>query len=386
MIPLAVPNLSGNEGRYLQECIETNFVSTVGPFVDRFERMLADAAGGTAAVATSSGTAGLHAALLAVGVQRDDLVIIPDFTFIATANAVAHCGAVPWLLDVAADSWTLDPDQLAEELATNTERCGADLIHRPSQRRIGAVMPVFTLGLPARMDRIVETARRHGLPVVADAAAALGATMQGRAMADLGADLTVVSFNGNKTLTAGGGGGVIGGDEILCRKVRHISTVARVGAAYEHDSVGYNYRMTNLQAAVACAQLERLDELVSAKRRIAATYARAFADLPGVAPFPAPGWAESACWMPGLRFLDPTHLPEVLEALQSAGIGCRPFWRSVHRQAPYRDAPAAAVPVADSLSEALLVLPCSTHLSEAEQGRVIATLRACLADGSMVPS
>ena len=227
MIPLAVPNLGGNEARYLQECVETNFVSSVGPFVDRFEAMVAEASGASHAVATSSGTTGLHAALTALGVGRDDLVVLPSFTFIASANAISHCGATPWLLDVCGDSWTLDVAQLARVLETQAERRDGDLVHRESGRRVAALMPVYTLGLPAEMEPLVRVAMRHGLPVVADAAAALGARYRGRAVGALGADLSVFSFNGNKTVTAGGGGVVVGEDEALCARVRHLTTTAR---------------------------------------------------------------------------------------------------------------------------------------------------------------
>jgi hypothetical protein len=258
MIPLAVPNLAGNEARYLQDCVATNFVSSVGPFVRRFEEMVAAATGAADAVAVSSGTVGLHLALVTAGVGRDDLVILPALTFIASANAIAHCGATPWLLDVSAESWTLDPAALDRTLAAETERRGGRLLHRASGRRVAAVMPVHTLGHPADMDAIAAIAAHHRLAVIADGAAALGATYKGRRPAELGAALTVLSFNGNKTVTAGGGGAVIGTDAGLLGIARHLSTTARVGEAYEHDRVGYNYRMTSLQAAVGCAQMEQL--------------------------------------------------------------------------------------------------------------------------------
>ena len=378
MIPLAVPNLGGNEARYLQECVETNFVSSVGPFVDRFEAMVAEASGACHAVATSSGTTGLHAALTALGVGRDDLVVLPSFTFIASANAISHCGATPWLLDVCADSWTLDVAELAGVLETQAERRDGELVHRESGRRVAALMPVYTLGLPAEMEPLVRVARRHGLPVVADAAAALGARYQGRAIGALGADLSVFSFNGNKTVTAGGGGVVVGEDEALCARVRHLTTTARAGADYTHDMVGFNYRMTNLQAAVGCAQLERLDELVGAKRRIGRVYAEAFGDLPGVGRFPQPPWAESACWFSGVT-LARGRVAEALRVLREQGVGCRPFWKPVHHQAPYADAPRTGLAVCDATWDTILTLPCSSSLTTPEQDAVVGALRSHLA-------
>ncbi len=380
MIPLAIPNLAGNEARYLAECVATNFVSSVGPFVDRLETMVATSAGARHAVATSSGTAGLHVALTTVGVGRDDLVILPSFTFIASANAIAQCGATPWLFDVTADSWTLDVAAVATALERECARRGDALVHVATGRRVAAVLPVHTLGVPADLDALVPLARHHRLPIVADGAAALGARLRGRPIGALGADLTVLSFNGNKTVTAGGGGAVLGTDAALCARVRHLSTTARVGSDYDHDVVGFNYRMTNLQAAVGCAQLERLDALVAAKRRIADGYDRGLGTLPGVGTFPRPPWADSACWFSGIT-LDTRVARAIRPLLRAVGVDSRPFWKPVHLQAPYREAPAGALPVAESIWGTVLTLPCSTSLSDDEQAIVVAAVRDCLRDG-----
>lgn len=377
MIPLCIPNLAGNEARYLQECVESNFVSSVGPFVERFEEMVATASGASRAVATSSGTTGLHAALTAAGVGRDDLVVLPSLTFIASANAIAHCGADPWLVDVDEASWTLDAAALGEALARETERIEGTLRHRGTGRRVAALMPVHTLGVPADMDPILALASEYRVPVIADAAAALGAVDRTRPIGKLGADLSVLSFNGNKTVTAGGGGAVIGDDEELTALVRHLTTTARVGANYDHDRVGFNYRMTNLQAAVGCAQLERVDELVAAKRRIAAAYDAAFADVPGLLPFPVPARAESACWFSG-ALLEGRTSAELVPKLREAEIDARPFWKPMHLQAPFAGCPCEPTPVSDRVWRAVLTLPCSTGLSEADQERVIAAVRNVL--------
>jgi perosamine synthetase len=378
MIPLCVPNLAGNEAKYLAECIETTFVSSVGPFVTRFEQMVATAAGTGHAVATSSGTTALHAGLLTVGVRPGDLVICPSLTFIASANAISHCGATPWLFDVDSYSWTLDPALLAEELARETLISNGERIHRASGRRVSAVVPVFTLGIPADMDPILAVARENGLAVVVDGAAALGARYRGRASGDLGADLTMYSFNGNKTVTAGGGGAIAGADPELVRAFRHLTTTARVGAEYDHDIVGYNYRMTNLQAAVGCAQMEKLDEFVAAKRRISATYNDAFRAINGFGAFPSPEWAESPAWFSGFVFETDdgkSRSAELRAALREAGIDARPFWKPMHQQPPYRDAPRTVMPVSDNLWERIVTLPCSTHLTEEDQSKVIDEVR-----------
>lgn len=380
MIPLATPNLCGNEARYLQECVETTFVSTVGPFVNRFEAMVAGAAGTEQAVATASGTAGLHLALTAVGVGHGDLVVMPALTFVATANAAAQCGARPWLLDVDRESWTLDPARLQQVFARETTVRDGVLVHAATGARVAAVVPVYTLGTPADMDAIVEIAGTYGVPVVADAAAALGATYRGRPVGRLGAALSMFSFNGNKTVTAGGGGAVTGSSPELLGLARHLSTTARVGADYDHDRSGFNYRLTNLQAAVGCAQMENLDRLVAAKRRIRARYDESFADLPGVSPFPQPGWAESACWFSGF-VLDPGRaegMAALREAWRAASIDVRPFWKPMHLQAPYRDSPRGELPVSDDIWRRIVTLPCSTHLSGDEQAYVIDTIRRSL--------
>lgn len=379
MIPLCVPNLSGNEAAYLAECVASTFVSTVGPFVGRFEQMVAEAAGAAGAVATSAGTTALHAALVTVGVRPGDLVVCPTLTFVASANAISHCGATPWLFDVDRESWTLDPRLLAEALAKETQAREDSRVHIPTGRRVSAIVPVFTLGVPADMDALTAIAREFGLPVVVDGAAALGGTYKGRLSGDLGADLTMYSFNGNKTATAGGGGAVAGNDTALLAAFRHLTTTARVGADYDHDVVGFNYRMTNLQAAVGCAQMEQLDGFVAAKRRIAARYNDAFRGLNGIGRFPDPAWAYSPAWFSGFVFEteDGGERSRQLRAhLRQNGIDARPFWKPMHLQPPYRDAPRTAVPVSSHLWDKIVTLPCSTHLTENDQQTVIDTVLA----------
>ncbi len=377
MIPLAIPHLAGREAAYLQECIDSTFVSSVGPFVDRFEKMVAQAAGCRTAVATASGTTGLHAALTALGVGRDDLVIVPTWTFIASANAVAHCGAMPWLLDVERQSWNLDPDLLLQALDEQTEHRSGKVIHTASGRRVAAIMPVHGLGTPANMPAIVDCAKKFNLPVLADAAAALGATCNDQPVGRMGADLTVFSFNGNKTITAGGGGAVTGTDEKLLDTVRHLTTTARHGSGYDHDRIGFNYRMTNLQAAVGCAQMERLPQLLAAKKRIYEDYRTGFADRPDLTPFPVPPWGDSAHWLSGvfLENIEEKQLEPLLNKLQKAGIGVRSFWKPIHQQVPYAKAPKWLTGVADDIWYRILPLPSSSGLTREEGERVVSTVK-----------
>jgi perosamine synthetase len=380
MIPLCVPNLSGREAHYLQECVESTFVSSVGPFVTKFEEVIAESIEVKTVTAVSSGTTGLHLALMTLGVERDDLVVLPSLTFIASANAIAHCGALPWLMDVSADSWTLDPDHLRRALEIQTERRNGETFHKATGRRVKAVMPVYVMGQPADMDPIVEIAREFGLVVVADAAAALGATYKGRPLGDLGANLTVISFNGNKTVTAGGGGAVGGNEIAIVDLARHISTTARCGSGYDHDQIGYNYRLTNLQAAVGCAQMERVDELVAQKRAISRRYREALSGIPGIGFFPNPDWANSACWFSGIT-LDQKKLPAVdvvVARLRERGVDGRSFWKPIHMQAPYLSAPREATPISDAVWGGILTLPCSSGLSHHDQSRVVAALKQAL--------
>ena len=381
MIPLAIPDLTGNESNYLQECIESTYVSSVGPFVDRFEKAVAEAAGSAHAVATSSGTAALHVALASVGVGQDDLVIVPSLTFIASANAISYCGAIPWLIDVEPGSWNLDATLLEEVLQAETEQRGNPrgifLIHKKTDRRVAAIMPVYTLGLPANMRAIASVAGIYGVPVVADAAAALGSAVYGRPVGALGADLTAFSFNGNKTVTSGGGGAVVGENLEQLQLVRHLSTTARVGDAYDHDRIGFNYRMTNIQAAVGCAQLERLEQFIIAKRRIRAQYEAAFQGYEQLGNYPTPQGYHSACWFSGALVdgLDQAGMTELVARLRQEGVGAKPFWKPIHLQTPYLKAMKSQQPVCESLWYRILTLPCSTGLSQEDQAYVISVVK-----------
>lgn len=379
-IPLAVPNLTGNERAYLNRCIDTTFVSSVGEFVNQIEKMTAEKCNARYGVATSSGTTGLHLALTGVGVKRDELVVVPTFTFIASANAVAHCGAAPWLMDISEASWTLDAEQVERELAEKTVWRDSRLIHRDSGRRVAAIMPVYTMGNVPDMDRLRKIAAQYYLPLIADAAAALGARYKEKNIGEL-ADLSVISFNGNKTVTAGGGGMVVGNNEELMKKLKHLSTTARVSAEYDHDAVGFNYRMTNIQAAVGCAQMEQMEEFVAKKRRIRGFYDEAFAEVENLSLFPIPQDVESACWFSGI-VLNQGGLEQVKSLcakLGEKGIEARSFWKPVHLQKPYQ----AAVK-ADSLANSanlwnrIVTLPCSTNISEEELEYVAETVKEIL--------
>jgi dTDP-4-amino-4,6-dideoxygalactose transaminase len=376
VIPLAIPNVSGNEGRYLQACVDENFVSTVGRFVGEFETALCEATAFDHAVVTSQGTTALHLGLTALGVDVGDLVIIPDMTFIATANAVSHCKAKPWLLDISAQSWTLDTNLLRQALEEQCVRDGNTVRHRESGARVAAIMPVYTMGLAPDMDAICDIADEFGIPVIADGAAALGTTYKDKPLGGTRAALTMMSFNGNKIITSGGGGVLLSNDETLMAHVRHICSTARHGRGYDHDHVGFNYRMTNIQAAVGMGQIERIEEFVAAKRKIAAHYRDGIAGRNDIQPFVQAEWSDGNHWFSGV-YLDgwaPERVDALRDHLRASGVDARPFWKPMSLQVPYADCPTLLSGVTASVWERILPLPCSTQITDAQLDQVVAAL------------
>ncbi|MDA0656130.1 MAG: aminotransferase class I/II-fold pyridoxal phosphate-dependent enzyme, partial [Proteobacteria bacterium] len=353
------PDLRGREARELAQCVEDNWVSSAGPFVSEFEIRMAALTGRRRAVATVNGTAAIHLALLGAGIEPGDRVIVPDWTFAASTNAIYHAGAEPFLVDVTHDSWTLDADLVADTL-------------RAKDHRVKAIIAVHALGLPADIDAIREAA--NGLPIIEDAAGAIGAHYKGKHVGKGGAFATF-SFNGNKTVTAGGGGMVVCDDEDAAIKIRHLSTQARVGERYTHDQVGFNYRMTNLNAAVGLAQLERLDEMVTAKRAIASRYDTAISNRADLAAMPRPEWAESSCWLYSVMTATPEDGASLIKAMKNEHIEAREFWRSLADQAPFSQAPKLLSGVSASLTGRIISLPSSSHLSEDDRSRVIDVIK-----------
>ncbi len=377
MISLAIPNLTGNERKYLINCIDTTFVSSVGEYVTQFEKMVAEATGSRNAVATSSGTTGLHAALNAVGVKHGDLVIIPTFTFIASANAVRHCGADPWLMDVDTSTWCLSPEVVASEIREHCEQRKDGLYHRESGKRVAALIPVYTLGNTPDMLAFRVVADKYNLPLIVDAACAIGATFNGQPFGSL-ADLSVLSFNGNKTITCGGGGAVVGNSEEQTELVRHLTTTARVWPDYDFDMVGYNYRMTNIQAAVGCAQMERLSSFVTVKRNIHQYYKMNLEELTrkGITFFPST--EGSSCWFSGIVLPAGETLKmakDICSLLKEDDIEARTFWKPVHLQKPYGNCPKSDISVSEDLWQRIVTLPCSTNITEEELFKVVISIK-----------
>ncbi|MGE0094017.1 MAG: aminotransferase class I/II-fold pyridoxal phosphate-dependent enzyme [Alphaproteobacteria bacterium] len=359
-ISLAVPDLRGNENAYLARCVQDNWVSSAGPFVTECEKQIAALAGRAYAVASVNGTTALQLAMTAAGVKPGDHVVVPDWTFAATANAAHHAGATPIFADVTEESWSLDPAVL-------------EAILRDPPGRIAAVVVVHALGHPADIDPLLSLCRTAGIPLIEDAAGAIGARYKGRPVGGLG-DMAIFSFNGNKTVTAGGGGMVVTDDESQAKRLRAISAQARSGTEYRYDEIGFNYRMTNLNAGVLLAQIERMEEMVAAKRRIAAVYDRAVTGRNDLRPMPRTSWGESACWLYSVRCRGEAEAHDLVQHMAEYNIEARTFWRTLSDQAPYAHAPRRLTGVAAKLSGTVVSLPCSSSLTDEQQARVIAAL------------
>ena len=382
-IPLLVPEIRGNEWRYVKECLDTNWVSSVGAFVDRFESEVASRVGSQFAVATVNGTSALHVALLIAGVQPEDEVLVSTLTFIAPVNAIRYVGAWPVFIDAEPDHWQMDAAGVVDFLERGCRWHEGTLYNRHTGRRVAAVIPVHALGHPVDLDPILKVARKYSLKVIEDATESLGAAYKGRGVGSLG-DMACFSFNGNKMITTGGGGMLVTANEEWARKARYLTTQAKDDAIeYVHREIGYNYRLTNLLAAMGCAQLEQLDTYIAAKRRIANRYDQELRDLPGISLMNEASWAFSSWWMYTLLIDEASFgmgSRQLLRSLNSKKVQTRPLWQPIHRSGAHEDRNAVAMPVAERLYEQALSFPCSVGLSEEEQSRVIEEIRTIAAN------
>jgi perosamine synthetase len=352
-IPVAEPALVGNEKEYVVDCLDSTWISSSGQYVGRFERAFAEFCDVKHAMSCCNGTAALHLALLALGVQRGDEVIVPTLTFVATANAVTYCGAAPIFVDSEPETWNLD----------------ATLVQERITKRTKGIVAVHLYGHPVDMDPLLEVAHKHGLFVIEDAAEAHGAEYQGRRTGSLG-DMATFSFYGNKIVTTGEGGMVVTDDDALAAKVRQLK-----GQGMEPDRrywfpiLGYNYRMTNIAAAIGLAQLEKADWHIARRRHTALRYVQRLSTVPDVALQPEKPWARNVYWMVSVVLSEkcPVSRDTVMERLAEAGIETRPFFHPMHTLPMYRDsAKGQRFPVAEGLAARGLNLPSSATLSEAE--------------------
>jgi perosamine synthetase len=365
-IALHEPCFNGNEWAYVKDCIDSTWVSYVGKYVDRFEIMLADFTGMKKAVAVVNGTAALHIALQLAGVKPGDEVLIPALTFVATANAVIYCGAVPHFVDSEVKTLGLDPHKLKDYLRdvcyVNADGC----TNKYTGRTIKAVIPVHVFGHPVELDPLSDICHEYKLTMIEDAAESLGSFYKGRHTGHWG-KLSILSFNGNKTITTGGGGAIITNDETLAKLAKHLTSTAKIPHRWEyrHDQIGYNYRLPNLNAALGCAQMEQLPGFLDKKRILAASYNRALQNVAGIQFFTEPHHSQSNYWLNALLLdeVDPEQRNKLLEKTNDAGIMTRPAWTILHKLVMFHDCPSMDLSCAEKLEKRLINIPSSASLT-----------------------
>jgi aminotransferase in exopolysaccharide biosynthesis len=364
-VALHEPSFNGNEWLYLKECLDSTFVSSVGKFVDRFEADLTRYTGAKHAVAVVNGTAALHIALKLAGVQAGDEVLVPTLTFVATANAITYCNAMPHFVDSEEITLGVDAAKLREYLLTHTEQREGRCVNRSTSKVIRALVPMHTFGHPVDINGLLAIAHDFNIILVEDAAESLGSFYQGKHTGTFGL-MGTLSFNGNKTITTGGGGALLTNDSTLARHAKHLTTTAKLYHAWEfqHDQIGYNYRLPNLNAALGCAQLEQLTDKLAAKRVLFERYQSAFAQVTGVKLMSELAQCQSNYWLQTL-LLNPSNSDQrdaILKVTNDAGLMTRPVWTLMHELAPFKDCPRMDLTEAQSLSRRLINIPSSPGL------------------------
>ena len=365
-IPLHSPVFKGNEKKYLNECIDTTFVSSVGQFVSQFEEKIAEYTGAQNAVACVNGTNALHLALKLVGVERNDEVITQPLTFIATCNAISYIGAHPVFIDVDIDTLGLSPKSLLEFLdsqtfqkvnnATHKEEC----INKTTGRRIQACIPMHTFGFPCKIDEIAEICQEHHIELIEDAAESIGSFYKGKHTGTFG-KIGILSFNGNKTITTGGGGMLLFNDETLAKKAKHLTTQAKIPHPWEfaHDEIGYNYRMPNINAALGVAQMEQLTSFLTAKRNLAQQYEQFFSTIEQISFFKEPEHAISNYWLNVIILKDKEERDSFLKFTNENGIMTRPAWQLMNKLGMFKDCQTDSLKNAIFIADRLVNLPSS---------------------------
>ena len=326
-VPLSVPKFMGNEKKYLEECIDTTFVSSVGKFVDRFENDMAAYTGAKKAVVCVSGTSALHMAMMLVGVERNDEVLTQALTFIATCNAISYIGAHPVFIDVDKDTMGLSPIAVKNWLAKNAEIRNGECFNKNTGRRVKACVPMHTFGHPIHIEELIQICEEYHIEVVEDAAESIGSLYKGKHTGTFG-KVSAISFNGNKTITTGGGGMMLFNDGELAAKAKHLTTQAKVPHRWEfrHDHIGYNYRMPNINAALGCAQLENIDKFIESKRQVAAEYTELFKNVDGIDFFTEPENTFSNYWLNAVILKDKAAQQAFLQQTNDNGVMTRPIW------------------------------------------------------------
>ncbi len=380
-IPLAVPDIRGNEWKYVKECLDTNWISSAGSYVNKFEGELAKFTHVDHCVAVVNGTAALHICLLLAGVQANDEVIVPTCTFIAPINAVTYVNAIPVFMDADA-FYNMDVKKTVEFFETQTTMKNGVCVNKNSNRVIRAVIPVHVFGNAVDLTNLIKVCKEKNVKVIEDSTESLGTSYKsgpfaGKHTGSVG-DYGVLSFNGNKIITTGGGGAVLLNDAEDARKAKHLTTQAKTDEVrYHHDMVGYNYRLTNIQAAIGVAQVEQLDRILEHRRWLISTYKKGLADIPGLHIQTGPEYADNNNWMIALQ-ISPAYgrnREETMSYLSEHKIQTRPLWMLNHLQVPFKHCEAYKVENAMTLLETTLNIPCSPNLTEADVQRVIDTLK-----------
>jgi aminotransferase in exopolysaccharide biosynthesis len=360
LVALHEPSFDGNEWIYLKECLDSNYVSSVGKFVDQFELSLANYTGAKYAISVVNGTAALQIALKLAGVNRGEEVLLPALTFVATANAISYLGAIPHFVDSEESTLGIDVVKLREYLSANTEKQSGLCINKSTKRVIRALVPMHTFGHPSDLEQLLSIARDFNLVLVEDAAESLGSFYKGQHTGTFGL-LGTLSFNGNKTITTGGGGAILTNDEELAKRAKHLTTTAKIFHKWEfdHDEIGYNYRMPNINAALGCAQMEKLPEKINSKRELFKRYKEEFNLISGASIFEEPKNCQSNYWLQTLLLKeDNLDLRDsVLDASNKEGIMTRPAWKLMSNLAPYRNSPAMSLEIANALYRRAINLP-----------------------------
>ena len=373
-IEISVPSLRGKESEYLEECIKTNYVSSIGPFIKDFEELTADNIGLTKnkTAATSSGTTALQLGLLALGVAPKELVIIPSYTFIATANAVSHIGANPWIIDSEMDYLTMDSAKLETELQKNTYTEKGKTYHKETKQKIACIVPVYIFGCPPNIDEIKSVANKYSIPIILDSACGIGAKYKNHKIGQTNLP-GIISFNGNKTITSGAGGIFYSNEKSFVDKVRHLSTTAKSSSKYDHDEIGYNYRMSNIQAALGLAQLEQVDRILNEKRMLHENYKNSLNNFNQFKLISNPPWGKSSYWLNAILLNKdiPQKIETLIQKLRDFHIRANYFWKPLHLQKPYKDSLKSNLSELDDIQERILILPSSPSLKIEEQERVI---------------
>lgn len=374
VIPLSIPTLNGNEWKYVKECLDSGWISSAGPFVERFEKAIASKVKASYAVAVVNGTAALHIALLSCGVARDEEVLVSNLTFAAPVNTILYCGAYPILMDADPLTWQMDVKKLRQFLEEECELRGNSCFNKKTKRKVRAILAVHILGLMCDIETILDLAKRFHLKVIEDAAQAMGLLLNGRHAGTFG-DVGALSFNGNKVMTSGGGGMVVTHDKRVAEYARYLSTQAKDDAMeYIHKEIGFNYRLTNLHAAIGLAQLEQLDRFISKKREIAAFYKKALKDVEGIVLMPSPKDYEPTYWLYTFLLNSKATLDQrkaVIAALRKRGVEARPLWHTLHDLPPYSKAGSYRIEHSIHLYERGISLPSSVHLNTDDLNDVV---------------